>query len=81
MMARRHHYVPRCYLKGFVKDRKKGSILTDALSADLSPRDGGHSDISLCKPYIEDPIAAPRISIEAPLPTKLDRTKELAYLT
>jgi hypothetical protein len=26
MTARQHHYVPQCYLKGFVKDRKKPKL-------------------------------------------------------
>jgi hypothetical protein len=25
MVARRHHYLPRCYLKGFAKPRKRGA--------------------------------------------------------
>ena len=24
MVARRHHYLPRCYLKGFAKPQKRG---------------------------------------------------------
>src|ERR1700680_888417 len=31
MTARRHHYVPQCYLKGFVRDRNKPKLfLIDA---------------------------------------------------
>ncbi len=28
MVARKHHYVPQCYLKGFVENREKPRLFT-----------------------------------------------------